>query len=397
MTSTASLTVPAAPNARVLDRLAMAALVMFVASVQLSIAAASISLTLTFICWVAILVRQHARPSAPGAFILLAVYAAATLVSSAFSLDPEASIADCKQLVLFGIVPIVYELARGRRANQAIDVIISVGAASAAFGIIQYAVLHYDNLGQRPQGTLTHYMTYSGVLMLVVCAALARVVFGAREGKTWPALVLPALIVALSLTLGRSAWVGTCAAVGLVLGLRDFRLTALLPLVIAALFALAPDTVTSRMMSMFDLRDPSNRDRVAMLRTGVAMVKARPLTGVGPNQVPRAYPTYRSPDAVEAVNPHLHNVPMQIAAERGLPALAIWIWFLVVAATDLWRKLASSRHKFLAAGGLAAIAGMLGAGLFEHNFGDSEFLMLFLVLVTLPFAALRTDAPADRI
>ena len=26
---------------------------------------------------------------------------------------------------------------------------------------------------------------------------------------------------------------------------------------------------------------------------------------------------------------------------------------------------------------------MLTAGLFEYNFGDSEFLMLFLVLVTL--------------
>ena len=32
---------------------------------------------------------------------------------------------------------------------------------------------------------------------------------------------------------------------------------------------------------------------------------------------------------------------------------------------------------------------MLGAGMFEHNFGDSEFLMLFLVLVTLPFAVTR--------
>jgi O-antigen ligase len=109
--------------------------------------------------------------------------------------------------------------------------------------------------------------------------------------------------------------------------------------------------------------------------------------------VERLYVQFRDPDAVAKVNPHLHNVPMQIAAERGLPALGIWIWFLVVAATDLWRKLASSRHKFLAAGGLAAIAGMLGAGLFEHNFGDSEFLMLFLVMLTLPFAADRTDLP----
>jgi hypothetical protein len=35
---------------------------------------------------------------------------------------------------------------------------------------------------------------------------------------------------------------------------------------------------------------------------------------------------------------------------------------------------------------------MLAAGMFEYNFGDSEFLMLFLVLITLPFAAARSTA-----
>jgi hypothetical protein len=30
--------------------------------------------------------------------------------------------------------------------------------------------------------------------------------------------------------------------------------------------------------------------------------------------------------------------------------------------------------------------------MFEFNFGDSEFLMLFLVLVTLPYAAARVPA-----
>jgi hypothetical protein len=37
---------------------------------------------------------------------------------------------------------------------------------------------------------------------------------------------------------------------------------------------------------------------------------------------------------------------------------------------------------------------MLSAGFFEYNFGDSEFLMLFLVIVTLPFAASRPDDAA---
>jgi hypothetical protein len=54
------------------------------------------------------------------------------------------------------------------------------------------------------------------------------------------------------------------------------------------------------------------------------------------------------------------------------------------------------RDRMLAAMALASTAGMLAAGLFEYNFGDSEFLMLFLVLITLPFAAARQDdaAPA---
>ena len=48
------------------------------------------------------------------------------------------------------------------------------------------------------------------------------------------------------------------------------------------------------------------------------------------------------------------------------------------------------------AAALAATAAMLAAGLFEYNFGDSEFLMLFLVLVTLPFAAVHDAAATAR-
>ena len=41
---------------------------------------------------------------------------------------------------------------------------------------------------------------------------------------------------------------------------------------------------------------------------------------------------------------------------------------------------------------------MFTAGVFEYNFGDSEFLMLFLVLVTLPYAAAYggTASTAER-
>jgi O-antigen ligase len=126
-----------------------------------------------------------------------------------------------------------------------------------------------------------------------------------------------------------------------------------------------------------------------MLQAGVAIVKDHPLTGVGPDMIKRVYPDYRVPTALMPVAPHLHNVPMQIAAERGLPALALWVWFIVSLVRELVHKLHRTRHKVLVAAALGTIVAMVTAGMFEYNFGDSEFLMLFLVLVTLPFAADR--------
>ena len=329
----------------------------------------------------------------PRFFWPLVALAVLTLTSAAFSPQPRVSFADTKQLVLFLIVPLTYRLATGKRGMTMTTVIVSVGAASAAFGIFQYGILHYDNLGLRPRGTLGHWMTYSGLLMLVMGVALARILFAGRD-RTWAALVMPALAVAVALTFTRSAWVGACAAAAVLLALKDLRLIAVLPIVAAVSFAVAPPTISARFMSIFDRSNPTNRDRVAMLRAGERMIRARPLVGVGPNMVEVLYAEYRDQGAVEPINAHLHNVPLQIAAERGLPALAVWIWFVVTVLTDLRRVFRAGQHRMLAAAALAAMVAMLAAGLFEYNFGDSEFLMLLLLVVTLPCAAARSSAAA---
>lgn len=371
-----------------LEALTLAGLLAFVAALQLSIAAAGILLAVTVLGWVGCVATGQERVEVPRMFWPLAAYAGVTVLSALFSSDPALSLADCKQLLLFLIVPIVYRVARGERAMTLTTVIITVGAVSAIAGIVQYGILHYDNLGRRPQGALTHYMTYSGTLMLVAGAAAARLLYR-RGDRVWPAMIMPAVLVALALTFTRSAWVGACAAMAVLLVVKDRRLLALLPVVAAVFIALAPARITDRVYSMFDLNDPTNRDRVAMLQAGRQMVTDHPLTGLGPNMVRENYAIYRVPTAVEPLNVHLHNVPMQIAAERGLPALGVFFWFIAVATVDMLRRVRHSDHPSLAAAGLAAIVAMLAAGMFEYNFGDSEFLMLFLVLITLPYAVER--------
>lgn len=387
MSLAATLDLPRAGDDTALDRAGWYALVVAVAALQLSIAVAQIAIAVAGLAWTARALR-HGVPALPRFALPLGLYAGLTLLSAAFSRDPAVSVPDTKQLLLFVLVPVVFEFGRGTRARTLVTVALTIGAASALTGIVQYGVLHYGGLGKRPQGTLSHWMTYSGTLMLIVCSATARLLYDTRD-RGWAAVAMPALVTSLALTLTRSAWVGVFAGVGTLFLLKDRRLIGVLPIVVAVVVALAPSSVTDRVYSMFDRNDPTSRDRVAMLEAGKAMVLDHPVTGVGPDMVSRVYPRYRVPWAVQPSNPHLHNVPMQIAAERGLPALAAWLWMIASLVRGLWAMLGRTRTPALVAGALAATAAMLAAGLFEYNFGDSEFLMLLLVLITAPFAASR--------
>jgi len=372
-----------------LDQALLAGLLVAAGAIHFSIAIGETALWLTLAVWAGSLTAKRERPQAPPFFLPLLVYVGISLVATAFSIDRMQSLGATKQMLLYLVVPATYSIASGRRAHTMWMVIITVGAISAIIGVIEYGVLNYDSLGQRPRGTLGHYMTYSGLLMLVVCSVAARLLYERRDW-IWPALVMPALVVALALTFTRSAWVGACVGVGLLLLLRDLRLFGILPVMAALFIAVAPTALTERAYSMFNLRDPTNRDRLAMVQAGSAIVKRYPLTGVGPNVVHEVYPNYRQSSAVDQTPPHLHNVPLQIAAERGLPALGIWLWFVATAAVGLWRRFRSDRSRYLAAAGLGALAAMLAAGFFEYNFGDSEFLVTLLILLTLPWAAIRT-------
>jgi hypothetical protein len=99
-----------------LERAAYVSLLAFAAAPQFSIAASGILLGLSALLWIAVVVVNRERVEVPRMFWPLAAYAAATLVAALFSVDPRISLADCKQLLLFAIVPMSYRLFRGERS-----------------------------------------------------------------------------------------------------------------------------------------------------------------------------------------------------------------------------------------------------------------------------------------
>ena len=219
------------------DRLEQAgflAVIGVAAALQFSIAVAQSLLAIAIVCWLALVLVRHERIEVPRFFWpLLALRGPDAACRRPSRREPRVSLVDCQAAGALpdraAHLPLRH---RPARIDMILTVIVSVGAASAAFGIIQYGILHYDQLDQRLRGTLGHYMTYSGLLMLVIGAALARVLFGRRD-RIWAALVMPALAVAVAVSFTRSAAVGVCAAAALLFALKDFRLMAVFPIVAA--------------------------------------------------------------------------------------------------------------------------------------------------------------------
>jgi O-antigen ligase len=166
------------------------------------------------------------------------------------------------------------------------------------------------------------------------------------------------------------------------------RLLILTPMVAATLVLFLPPVVVERAVSTFDTSQPSVRERIGMLHTGLAMVREHPFLGVGPEMVQPAYPAYRTDSAPMRTPPHLHNNLVQIAAERGLSGVAAYLAILTVFAVHAARSLRdrSLTGRSAIAGCLLAVAGVTVAGLFEYSWGDAEVWILTLTCLATPFA-----------
>jgi O-antigen ligase len=248
-----------------------------------------------------------------------------------------------------------------------------------------------DNLDARLRGGMTTYMTYAGLLTLYSLALFSRGLSRAKGPASRAADLLVAGfgMVAVALTLTRSAYLGlTVGVVTLLLASRP-RLVFAVPIVAGLFFLAMPAAVKERALSSFDPNDETMRDRLVMWRAATAMIADRPLFGVGPGRVKELYPVYRRPGFVDPRAGHLHDNVLMIAAETGIASALVYLGFLYAFFRNAWRRCrryVRAPHLSIARGSLAALAAVTAAGLFEYNFGDVEVLMATLVLAALPFA-----------
>ena len=360
---------------------------------------------------------RRARPLLVAAL----VYSGLLVVAVVFSQHPATSFGALRELFTLAALPLALGSITGeRRLRWLFDAAVFGTMLVALAGLGQFW-LGFGDLDRRIRGPFSHVMTFSGILLLVDLLLVARLMFrppmAVRDrgflGQPWLAwTALAAINLALFGSLTRNAWLGLLVGVGWLLWMRRRRLVLLALPAMFAFVVLAPVPILARALSVTNLSDESSYDRLCMLEAGARMVFEHPLFGIGPNMVERLYPIYRHASASRLNVPHLHDSYAQLAAERGLPALASFLTLLGVALTQAWRGYRSDLPAAERTGGAsltvgsaagpradlwlgvtAALLAFSVAGLFENNWGDTEVQRIALLLLAAPFCLRMGDRP----
>jgi putative inorganic carbon (HCO3(-)) transporter len=378
--------------------LAFALLLAFLFLIDVSIAACYILLTLILALFILYLLRGGKIPALPFFCYFFAAYIFFTLLATVFSVDRSASFRDNKELLIFLLIPIyLWLLDSWKKVRLSLWVVMGSAVFSALAGI--FTVLRKGIvLSDRLKGFTSHWMTYAGLLMFPFIFFSVLLLLR-RQGKKEAIVIsggLMTMLAAIAFSLTRNVWLGIAAALGLFLIFFKPRYFLVLAPLLLILALLAPPAVKSRVLSIVDLHDRSNRDRIYMVYSGLKIFQDRPWTGVGSNNIEKVIAgnenRYRHPLA-EQINPHLHNNFLQILAERGIFALASFTLACVFIILQLLKllKVQSGEWRAVTAGVLFAFVGFLVAGLFEYNFGDSEIKFILFYFLSLPFLNLKGE------
>jgi O-antigen ligase len=209
-----------------------------------------------------------------------------------------------------------------------------------------------------------------------------------REGRPWfpPFLAFGVLGVALVGTLTRSSWFAFAAGAAVLAARTSLRWFTVAVLVVAGLVAFGRGELRDRLLQSFDPAYMTNAGRVSLWKSGAAVVRDHPWTGVGLADHYALIERYRRPDATFHAG-HFHNNVVQVAAATGLVGLAAYLAWMGLLALGLVR--AASRP----GGGRAVVALAIWMafqvhGLFDWSFGDVEVVDQFFLWSGLGLAAL---------
>lgn len=332
------------------------------------------------------------------------------VVATVTSVYLHASLVDLVQMTacvgLLVLFASLFSNERWRRAGWI--AIVAAGAIEAVIGLRDWTqtVIFQGDPSWRIFGTMYNPNVLAGYLLVVIPAtvvvlALARQ-WDDRGGEDRPRIgsilagfALVVACAALLLTASRAGLLGAIFAVAVLVGGLPTRIRA--SWIVAAVAAMIVLVIVA----------PPLRERVlsataeshsAVFRwytwVGTAdMIAARPITGFGPGSFEHAYPQF----AQVGFTRMAHQTPLQIAADAGLPALALVLAAVLMIARALVRGLREGGTVTVeSAAALAALTGVGVQNLADYSWHVPAVGLTLSAAVGLALAATREGSEPIR-
>ncbi|HEY0004133.1 MAG TPA: O-antigen ligase family protein [Pyrinomonadaceae bacterium] len=243
----------------------------------------------------------------------------------------------------------------------------------------------------RASGWTRHYETFSETLQILTQLALglALAYLSARRTRRQAIISIIAcslLATGIILTAMRTVLFATVIGASLI-AWRSLRGRSRLVLLVVIALVFCTGTLIvwrTRASQSLTLQDASSTLRLRVARTGLARIPLHPFFGHGMDAVKKHWEEWGFPGR-EMI--HLHSTPLQIAFDRGLPALIFWLWMMAAfwrlatrAERSARQEQDAGRHGILL-GATGALAGFFASSLVNYNFGDGEVALVFFWLM----------------
>ena len=299
----------------------------------------------------------------------------------------------------------VYRYELFHEYNMPLSELTATDGAAAKFGIAAWS----RGRDVRAAAFYSHYTTFSEALQIVLSLAFGLLIIAPGSIFSRNRMLLTATVgvscIALFLTLTRASWAGFVISAAVMIFIGTSRKTVLIcvalaiPLAFAGLFYLQQ----KRNVAFIDTSDGSTTWRMTVWREGVDLLVSNPrhlLVGVGMDSLKNHWQEWHLFDEGRLPIGHMHSTPLQFALERGIPTLLVWIVWMFLYLRMLWRgfrrEAVNWQERGLLLGAFGGTVGFLSSGLVHYNWGDSEVVMTFYIVMGMSFAALRMiDEPQN--
>lgn len=314
------------------------------------------------------------------------------VLSLLFAVHPEMGIRKLSRLLIFPLVGAVSAVCLQKRERQmaAEEICKALVLGVTLLGVHDlgyFPLKMHGGMAFQDVGNMTSPQFYLvGLVLWLGLISLDR----ARVSRWWWSC-LPFLLSGILLHQKRGVWLACALTIGL-WTLWSRRWKTLATLVLLGCLALSLPHVRHRLGELREVVQPTHGGRM-VLWTQVAprILPAYPW-GMGYNG--STYEDFRAvlPPGIsmEAGLRHLHNNFLQIRLELGWQGLCWWTLWMGSVLLKAFRPRQGERILRHAVG--FAFLGLLLNGLVEYNFGDSEVLKVYLVLMGLVDAL---SAPAE--